>query len=155
MQNGKVAIVTGSTAGIGYAIAKRLGQDGAKVIVSSRKQTNVDKTVKDLRSQGITVEGIVCNVSKRKEREDLVDFTLKKFGRIDILINNAGINPAFGSLLDVSEEVWDKLFETNVKAGFLLSKQVVPHMEKQGSGNIVFVSSLSGYVPFPVSDLVI
>jgi len=67
---------------------------------------------------------------------------------VSILVNNAGINPHFGSLLEVSEEIWDKLFDTNVKAGFLLSKQVVPIMEKQGNGNIIFVSSITGYVPF-------
>jgi len=148
-QKEKVAIVTGSTAGIGFAIAKRLGLDGAKIVVSSRKQQNVEKAVTDLRNQGISVEGVVCNVSKQIDRQNLIDFTLSKYGRIDILINNAGINPAFGSLLDVSEQIWDKLFETNLKSGFLLSKLVVPIMEKQGSGNIVFVSSVSGYATIP------
>jgi len=78
----------------------------------------------------------------------LVGTALNKFGRIDILVNNAGINPHFGNLLDVSESTWDKLFDVNVKAGFLLSKLVVPHMEKQGGGNIVFNASIAGYVPF-------
>jgi len=135
---GKVAIVTGSTAGIGLGIAQRLGFDGAKIVLSSRKQSNVDKAVTKLRDQGISVEGIVCNVSKQIDRQNLIDLALNKFGRIDILINNAGINPVFGRLLDVSEQMWDKLFETNVKAGFLLSKLVVPIMVKNGGGNIIF-----------------
>jgi len=146
--SGKVAIVTGSTQGIGFSIARRLGLDGARVLISSRKQSNVDEAVKKLRDEKVEVEGMVCHVGKASDRESLVGTALNKFGRIDILVNNAGINPHFGNLLDVSESTWDKLFDVNVKAGFLLSKLVVPHMEKQGGGNIVFNASIAGYVPF-------
>jgi len=146
--SGKVAIVTGSTQGIGFSIARKLGLDGARVLISSRKQSNVDEAVKKLRNEQVDVEGIVCHVGKASDRESLVGVALQKFGRIDILVNNAGMNPHFGSLLDVEEKVWDKIFDTNVKAGFLLSKMVIPHMEKQGGGNIVFNSSITGYVPF-------
>jgi len=146
--SGKVAIVTGSTQGIGYSIARRLGLDGARVLISSRKQSNVDEAVKKLRSEKLDVEGIVCHVGKASDRESLVSTALQKFGQIDILVNNAGMNPHFGSMLDVSESQWDKIFDINVKAGFLLSKLVVPHMEKQGGGNIVFNSSIAGFVPF-------
>jgi len=146
--SGKVAIVTGSTQGIGYSIARKLGLDGARVLISSRKQSNVDEAVKKLRSEKVEVEGMVCHVGKAGDRESLIGTALQKFGRIDILVNNAGMNPHFGSLLDVSESAWDKIFDVNVKAGFLLSKLVIPHMEKQGGGNIVFNSSITGYVPF-------
>jgi len=142
--SGKVAIVTGSTDGIGYAIARRLGKEGAKVVVSSRKEKNVLKAVDSLRKEGIVVEGTVCNVGVDADRQKLVKMTLEKFGKIDMLISNAGINPHYGSLLDVSDEIWDKLFSVNVKAGFSLSKLVVPHMEKNG-GSIVYVSSVAGY----------
>jgi dehydrogenase/reductase SDR family protein 4 len=145
---GKVAIVTGSTQGIGFSIARRLGLDGARVLISSRKQANVDEAVQKLRNEKVDVDGMVCHVGKAKDRESLVNTTLQKYGRIDILINNAGINPHFGNLLDVNENTWDKIFDTNVKAGFLLSQLVIPHMEKQGGGNIVFNSSITGYVPF-------
>jgi dehydrogenase/reductase SDR family protein 4 len=78
------------------------------------------------------IDGIVCHVGNAEHRQQLVDFVIKKYGKIDILVNNAGINPAFGDILDVEEKMWDKLFEVNVKAGFLLTKLVVPYMVKNG-----------------------
>uniref|UniRef100_A0A914VDP1 Dehydrogenase/reductase SDR family member 4 n=1 Tax=Plectus sambesii TaxID=2011161 RepID=A0A914VDP1_9BILA len=144
---GKVAIVTAATKGIGEAIAERLAQDGAKVVISSRRQDNVDETVGRLKKLGLTVAGIVCHVGNAADRAKLIDFTLSTFGRIDILVNNAGINPHFGHILDISEEVWDKLFDVNVKAAFMLCKLVVPHMEKVGGGSIVFNASIGGYKP--------
>lgn len=145
---GKVAIVTASTDGIGLAIARRLAQDGAKVMVSSRKQKNVDKAVADLRKENLDVDGIVCHVAKAEDRVSLVKTTAEKFGGIDILISNAGTNPSFGPILDTSEEAWDKIFDTNVKAAFFLTKEAVPYIEKRGGGSVVFVSSVAGYAPF-------
>ncbi|TKR67000.1 hypothetical protein L596_023217 [Steinernema carpocapsae] len=143
---GKVAIVTAATAGIGLAIAERLGHEGAAVVISSRKEANVNEALEYLKRGGLQkVEGIVCHVGNAEHRERFVKFTLEKFGKIDILVNNAGINPDFGDILDISESVWDKLFEVNVKANFLLTKLVVPHMEKNGGGNIIFNSSYSAY----------
>jgi dehydrogenase/reductase SDR family protein 4 len=141
----RVAIVTGATKGIGEAIAERLGREGAKVVISSRQQTNVDETITRLRSIGIDAEGIVCHVGKSDDCKRLVQFALEKYGRIDILVNNAGINPHVGDILEISEEKWDRLFDVNVKAGFMLSQLVVPHMEKVGGGSIVFNSSYSAY----------
>ena len=80
----------------------------------------------------LQVEGTVAHVGIEADRASLIEFTLAKFGRLDILVNNVAINPHFGDLLDVTEKVWDKLFDSNVKAPFLLSKMVVPHMEKVG-----------------------
>uniref|UniRef100_A0AC35TUM6 Dehydrogenase/reductase SDR family member 4 n=1 Tax=Rhabditophanes sp. KR3021 TaxID=114890 RepID=A0AC35TUM6_9BILA len=146
---GKVAIVTAATKGIGLAIAERLGVEGASVVISSRSQENVNESLVYLRGRGVKkVEGMVCHVAKDDHRKALIDFTLSKFGRIDILINNHGINPVFGDMMDVSESVWDKLFETNVKAGFLLTKLVMPHMLKVGGGNVLFNASFGGYKSF-------
>lgn len=144
---GKVAVVTASTEGIGLAIARRLGQDGAKVMVSSRKQANVDRTLEELRSENFTVEGMVCHVGKSEDRKNLVKETVSRFGGIDILVSNAAANPVFGPILDVEETAWDKIFDTNVKASFFLCKEVVPHIEARGGGSIVFVSSFVGYTP--------
>lgn len=144
---GKVAIVTASTEGIGLAIARRLGQDGAKVMVSSRKQENVDKTVKALKSENLNVAGVVCHVGKSEDRSKLIEQTVSQFGGIDILVSNAAANPAFGPILDTTEGAWDKIFETNVKASFFLCKEIVPHMEKRGGGSVIFVSSFAGYTP--------
>ncbi|KAG9486944.1 hypothetical protein GDO78_007027 [Eleutherodactylus coqui] len=105
---GKVALVTASTDGIGLAIARRLAQDGAKVLVSSRKQQNVDKTVQELKMEGLDVEGTVCHVGKNEDRVKLVNTAVQKFGGVDILVSNAAVNPFFGNVLDSTEEVWEK-----------------------------------------------
>ncbi|XP_030043634.1 dehydrogenase/reductase SDR family member 4 isoform X2 [Microcaecilia unicolor] len=145
----KVALVTASTDGIGLAIARRLAQDGAKVMLSSRKQENVEKTVAQLRAENLNVKGTVCHVGKEKDREGLVIKAVEEYGGIDILVCNAAVNPYFGNMLDSTEEVWDKILDVNVKATFLLVKKVVPHMEKRGGGSIVIVSSLAAYSPYP------
>ncbi|GMT12332.1 hypothetical protein PFISCL1PPCAC_3629, partial [Pristionchus fissidentatus] len=143
---GKVVIVTAATQGIGYAIAERLAQEGAAVVISSRKEKNVQEAVSSLRASGCKrVEGVVCHIGKAEDRENLVKFTLSKFGRIDVLVNNHGINPIFGDILDVDEAMWDRLFETNVKNGWQMSKLVIPHMKKIGGGSIIFNSSYSAY----------
>ncbi|KAI2570545.1 dehydrogenase/reductase 4 like 2 [Homo sapiens] len=106
----KVALVTASTDGIGFAIARRLAQDRAHVVVSSRKQQNVDQAVATLQGEGLSVTGTVCHVGKAEDRERLVAMAVKLHGGIDILVSNAAVNPFFGSLMDVTEEVWDKLW---------------------------------------------
>uniref|UniRef100_A0A2K5P6N1 Dehydrogenase/reductase 4 n=1 Tax=Cercocebus atys TaxID=9531 RepID=A0A2K5P6N1_CERAT len=106
----KVALVTASTDGIGFAIARRLAQDGAHVVVSSRKQQNVDQAVATLQGEGLSVTGTVCHVGKAEDRERLVATAVKLHGGIDILVSNAAVNPFFGSLMDMTEEVWDKLW---------------------------------------------
>ena len=143
---GKVAIVTASTEGIGFAIAKRLCEDGAKVVVSSRKQKNVDKAVATLKGEDLDVCGLVCHVGKKEDRSKLIEKAIQEYGGIDILVSNAAANPTMGPLIDCSEEAWDKLFDTNVKATFMLCKEIVPHMEKRGGGSIMIVSSIAGYV---------
>ncbi|MEQ2266224.1 Dehydrogenase reductase SDR member 4 [Xenotaenia resolanae] len=130
--DGKVAIVTASTDGIGLAAAQALGKRGAHVVVSSRRQANVDKAVALLQSQSIRVTGTTCNVGKGEDRENLVQLTVDQCGGIDILVSNAAVNPFFGNILDSTEDVWDKILSVNVKSAFLLTKLVVPHMEKRG-----------------------
>ena len=150
--SGKVAIVTASSQGIGKAIAQRLAQDGAKVMISSRKEKNVTEALEEIRQcvpEDSQVEGVVCHVGKTEDRENLIKATIKRFGGIDILISNAGTNPAFGSMLDCTEDQWDKIFDNNVKAAFLLTKLVVPYMQEKG-GNIVFISSIGGLQPIPM-----
>uniref|UniRef100_A0A452G3L3 Dehydrogenase/reductase SDR family member 4 n=1 Tax=Capra hircus TaxID=9925 RepID=A0A452G3L3_CAPHI len=143
----KVALVTASTDGIGFAIARRLAQDGAHVVVSSRKQQNVDRAVAALQGEGLSVSGTVCHVGKAEDRERLVATAVKLHGGVDILVSNAAVNPFFGSLMDVTEEVWDKVLDINVKAAALLTKAVVPEMAKRGGGSIVIVSSIGAYSP--------
>lgn len=145
----KVALVTASTDGIGFAIARRLAQDGAHVVVSSRKQQNVDQAVARLQGEGLSVTGTVCHVGKAEDRERLVATAVKLHGGIDILVSNAAVNPFFGSLMDITEEVWDKTLDINVKAPALMTKAVVPEMEKRGGGSVVIVASIAAFSPFP------
>ncbi|XP_028030963.1 dehydrogenase/reductase SDR family member 4 [Bombyx mandarina] len=144
---GKVAIVTASTEGIGYAIAKRLGHEGASVVISSRKEDNVENAVKSLRSDGITVEGIVCHVANSDHRKKLFEVAKSKFGGLDILVSNAAVNPTVSPILETDEQVWDKIFEINVKSSWLLAKEAYPELIKRGGGNIVFISSIAAYQP--------
>ncbi|KAG7496975.1 hypothetical protein JOB18_029293 [Solea senegalensis] len=148
--SGKVAIVTGSTDGIGLAAAESLGKRGAHVVVSSRRQANVDRAVERLQSQNIQVTGTTCNVDKREDRENLVKLTVEKCGGVDILVSNAAVNPFFGNIMDSTEEIWDKVLSVNVKVFFLMTKLVMPHMQKRGGGNVVFVSSVAGYQPIRI-----
>ncbi|XP_060575584.1 dehydrogenase/reductase SDR family member 4-like [Ruditapes philippinarum] len=147
---GKVAIVTASSDGIGLAIAQRLAEDGAKVMISSRKKQNVDKAVKELREKGLSVSGIVCHVAKKEHRQKMIEQTVNEFGGIDLLVSNAAVNPIFGPILDSNEDAWDKIFEVNVKSTFFLIKEVVPYIEKRGGGSVVIVSSNAGYTPSEV-----
>ncbi|XP_061378243.1 dehydrogenase/reductase SDR family member 4 [Danaus plexippus] len=142
---GKVAIVTASTDGIGYAIAKRLGDEGASVIISSRKEDNVKKATDSLRKDGINAEGLVCHVGNADQRKKLFEFASRKFGGIDILVSNAAVNPAVSPILETDEKVFDKIFEVNLKCSWLLAKEVYPELQKRGGGNIVFISSIAGY----------
>ncbi|XP_033267468.1 dehydrogenase/reductase SDR family member 4 isoform X2 [Orcinus orca] len=148
----KVALVTASTDGIGFAIARRLAQDGAHVVVSSRKQQNVDRAVAMLRGEGLSVTGTVCHVGKGEDRERLVATAVNLHGGVDILVSNAAVMPFFGNLMDVTEEVWDKILDINVKATALITKAVVPEMEKRGGGSVVIVASVGAYRPFPLWD---
>uniref|UniRef100_A0A1A9ZMI0 Dehydrogenase/reductase SDR family member 4 n=1 Tax=Glossina pallidipes TaxID=7398 RepID=A0A1A9ZMI0_GLOPL len=145
---GKVAIVTASTDGIGFAIAKRLAQEGANVVISSRKQNNVDRAVEELRKLQLNVVGLKCHVGDAKDRKELFEGTIRKYGKLNILVSNAATNPAVGGVLDCDEGVWDKIFDVNVKSSYLLAKEALPWLRKEKNSNIVFVSSIAGYDAF-------
>nr|BAN21043.1 short-chain dehydrogenase [Riptortus pedestris] len=146
--SGKVAVVTASTDGIGYAIARRLAQEGAKVVISSRKEKNVQKALEKLHQDGLKETiGLPCHVANKEDRAKLFNLVSEKFGGLDILVSNAAVNPAVGDVYDCPEDVWDKIFEVNVKAAFMLSKEAIPLLRKRGGGSIVYVSSIAGYQP--------
>lgn len=136
---------------IGFAIAQRFAQEGAKVVVSSRKPENVTKAVNQLKSNGLSdVIGVKCHVSNAEDRKNLFEAAIKNFGKIDILVSNAAVNPAIGPVVDCDEASWDKIFDVNVKAAFLLAKEATPIIRKQSSGSIILMSSIGGINPFPV-----
>ncbi|XP_065223188.1 dehydrogenase/reductase SDR family member 4-like [Planococcus citri] len=146
---GKVAVVTGSTQGIGFAVAKRLAAEGAKVVVSSRQEANVKEAVEKLKHLGYqdNIIGTVCHVSKPEDRKRLYEEAFNKFGGIDILVSSAGVNPHIGSTADCPEDKWDKIFDVNVKSSFLLIKEVLPYLKGRNGGSIVNMSSIAGLKP--------
>ncbi|MFV9511314.1 SDR family NAD(P)-dependent oxidoreductase [Tepidibacillus sp. LV47] len=142
---GKVAIVTGSGKGIGKAMALGLADAGADVVVVARTQSDIDQTVLEIEQKGRKAIGISTDVKKKEEIEKMVEQTLHTFGKIDILINNAGMNirtPA----LEVPEEEWELIVQTNMKSVFLASQAVGKHMVEQRHGSIINISSVAGHV---------
>jgi len=114
---GKVAIVTASTAGIGLGIARRLAQEGAAVVVSSRKAASVAQTVETLQAEGFKVHGIACHVADKAQVARLVQFTIDTLGRLDILVSNAAVNPATGPILELEDAAIDKILDINSEHG--------------------------------------
>ncbi|MGO4919648.1 glucose 1-dehydrogenase [Maribacter spongiicola] len=144
---GKVAIVTGSSKGIGLSIARGLAENGAKLVISSRNQEAVDAVAAEFNKAGFDAIGIACHIGDANQREALVVKTVEKYGRIDILVNNAAINPFYGPIESAEEEVFDKIMNVNVKAPWLLSNLVQPFMKENGSGSIINISSVEGIHP--------
>ncbi|MCK8520637.1 glucose 1-dehydrogenase [Aquimarina sp. D1M17] len=144
---GKVAIVTGSSKGIGKSIAKGLAEHGATVVISSRSQEAVDEVVKEFTSENLKAIGIACHIGKADQREHLVQKTIETLGGIDILINNAAINPIYGPLEDAEEAVFDKIMDVNVKAPWMLSNAVLPSMKNRGGGSIINIASVEALHP--------
>ncbi len=141
---GKVAVVTGASRGIGRAIALRLAQAGAKVVVSSRKLENVQIVADEIEAAGGKAMAFQAHVGQTDEVTALVAQTVETFGQVDVAINNAATNPHFGPLLTADEGQVDKILDTNLKGVFRVCKAVVPQMEKQGGGKIINLASVAG-----------
>ncbi|WP_428409786.1 SDR family oxidoreductase [Hyphococcus sp.] len=145
---GKTAIVTGASRGIGEAIARRLAQHGANVIVSSRKIDACQSVVESINQE----EGreaafpVACNISHKEELQRLVDDTKAKWGPADILVVNAAVNPYFGPSSEMTDEQFDKILTCNVKATHWLAQMALPEMRAKKDGAIVIISSVGGFV---------
>jgi len=144
---GKVALITGASKGIGFGIAEIFSAAGAKVVISSRKQESLDEMASQLNSKGYEATGIACNVGNREELPILVEKTVEKYGGIDILVNNAATNPVFGPVHETSAEAFDKIMNVNVKAPFELSKLCYPYLRNSSGGSIINISSIGGISP--------
>lgn len=141
---GKVAVITGSTKGIGKAIAEEYAKAGAKVVISSRKADACEQVASELTAKGFEALPIACHVGDKAQLQNLVDKTLEAWGRIDILVCNAATNPVYGATSTVSDEAFDKIMGTNVKGTFWLCNMVIPQMVELGGGSIVLLSSIAG-----------
>src|SRR5678815_4524851 len=139
---GKVAVITGSTKGIGKSIAEQLAQAGAKVVISSRKADAVEAVVNELQARGFEALGVPCNVGHKDQLQRLVDATLARWGRIDVLVCNAAANPAFGPMIKVADEAFEKIMGTNVRSVFWLANMVLPQMAERKDGAVIIVSSI-------------
>lgn len=147
---GKVAVITGASKGIGEAMARIFSAYGAKVVVSSRKQADLDEVAKDIQAEtGNEVIGIAANSGDLEQCKELIEKTVAHFGGVDILVNNAATNPVFGPSLECDGGAFDKIMSVNVKAPFELSKMVHPIMKNRGGGSIINISSIAGITPDP------
>ena len=147
---GKVAIVTGSTKGIGRAIAAAFAAHGAKVVISSRKADACDQVAGEIAAAGGEVIAIPCNVSHKDQLQNLVDQTRAAWGQIDILVCNAAVNPHYGSSLDIPDDAFEKVMGVNIQANTWLCNMVIPEMRERKDGSIIIVSSIGGLKGSPV-----
>ena len=141
---GRVAVVTGSSRGIGRASAELLAQLGAKVIVSSRKADACEEVAQGIRSNGGDAHVIACNISRKAEVDALIDGAQAHYGQVDILVCNAAVNPYYGPLLDIADEAFDKIMGANVKSNIWLCAKAIPPMAARGKGAVIVISSIGG-----------
>ena len=154
----KVALITGSSKGIGRAIAEEMARHGAKVVISSRKADICEEVASAINAEiagdasnntGAAV-AIPANISHKEELQRLVDTTREKFGKIDILICNAAVNPFYGSMQDLPDDAFDKILSVNIKSNHWLVNMVLPEMKERQDGSIIIVSSIGGLRGSPV-----
>jgi len=140
---GKVALITGASRGIGFAIARRLGRMGARVSICGRDQAKIDQSAAGLRGEGIETLAVRADVTRGEQISSLVHRTQQELGPIDILVNNAGTG-VFGPFHEFKEADWDSLMDTNLKSVFLMCRAVAPEMIRRQTGQIINISSLAG-----------
>jgi len=141
---GKVAVVTGSSRGIGRASAELLAQLGAKVVVSSRKAEACEEVAKGIRANGGDAHVIPCNIGRREEVERLIKEANAHYGKIDILVCNAAVNPHYGPIQSLTDDAFDKIMGSNVKSNIWLCNLTMPDMAARGGGSVIIISSIGG-----------
>ena len=140
----KIILITGGSRGIGFTTAKLFVDEGATVIITSKNQERIDKAKQELSD----IVGIKADITKENDVKNLIATIIEKFGRIDILVNNAGVLPRFKMLHEISEEEWDDIIDVNLTGQFRITKNVIPHMQKNGQGAIINMSSDAGLKAF-------
>ena len=147
--SGKVAIITGASKGIGEAIAEIFAGAGARVIVSSRKQEAVETVAESILKKGGQAKAIACHMGSENDIARLVEETIAFYGTIDIIVNNAAVNPVFGPVVETDGSAFDKIMNVNVKGPFELAKRAYPYMKEKKSGSVINISSIGGLRPEP------
>ena len=143
----KVAIVTGASKGIGEAMARGLAEFGAKVVISSRKRESISAVAESFKNDGLEAIAVVANMGNVEDAHALVDQTVDAYGGIDIIINNAAVNPVFGPIHNTEERAFDKIIDVNLKGPFELCKKAYPILKERGGGSIMHISSIGGLTP--------
>ena len=146
---GRVALTLGSSKGMGKAMAEALAMHGASVVISSRKQDQCDAAAAEINARvgAERVIGIACNAGQKPQLQNLVDQTRARLGPVDILLNNAGVNPFYGSSMDIPDDAFDKIMAVNVKANLWICNMVIPDMKAKGRGSIMITSSTGAFGP--------
>jgi NAD(P)-dependent dehydrogenase (short-subunit alcohol dehydrogenase family) len=149
---GKVALLTGSSKGMGQAMAEGLAEQGAKVVVSSRKLDQCEAAVEEINAKcgGGAAVAIACNIGYKEQLQELVDKTHEKLGPIDILVGNAGVNPFYGPMSEIPDWAFDKIMGSNVRSNHWLCQMVAPDMIAKGSGSMMITSSSGAFTPSTV-----
>lgn len=141
---GRVALITGSTKGIGRAIAERMAECGARVVISSRNAGACEQVAAELTAIGQTAVGIPCNINEKSQLQALVDATRRAYGQIDVLVCNAAVNPYYGPSQSIDDAAFDKILNANVRSNHWLCQMVIPGMAERGSGSVIVISSIGG-----------
>jgi len=141
---GLTALITGSSRGIGRAIAERMAQAGANVVISSRNQDACDEVAQSIQKAGGEASAFACNISTKAELEKLVENTRAKYGKIDILVCNAAVNPHFGSTQEIPDSAFQKVLDNNIRSNHWLCQLVIPEMAERKNGTVLIVSSIGG-----------
>jgi len=144
--DGKVAVVTGASRGIGKAIAQQLAAHGARTVVSSRKLESCEAVAAEINAAGGTASAHACHIGHKAELQALVDATLARWGQIDVLVCNAAVNPVFGPSEKVSDEAFDKVMRTNLSSTVWLCNMVLPAMAQRRDGAVIIISSVGGLI---------
>ena len=142
--SGKVAVVTGSSRGIGRAIAERLAEHGAKVVVSSRRAEACEPAAAGIRERGGQAMVIPCHIARKEALQELVDRSVAHWGGIDVLVCNAAVNPYLGPAAGASDDVYERVMGANVRSNFWLCNMVLPGMAERGGGSVIIISSIGG-----------
>jgi NAD(P)-dependent dehydrogenase (short-subunit alcohol dehydrogenase family) len=141
---GKTALITGSSRGIGRAIAERFAEHGANVVVSSRKLPACEEVVRQIQDRGGKAIAVACNVSKKEELQAAATATRSAFGPIDVLVCNAAVNPHYGPSQEIPDSAFEKVMDSNVLSNHWLCQMVIPEMAERGDGSVIIVSSVGG-----------
>lgn len=145
---GKVALLTGASKGMGLAMATALADHGAMVVISARKQDQLDEAAAGINARGKgKAIGLACNVGYKDQLQALVDQTHEKAGKIDVVIGNAGVNPYYGKTSQIPDDAYDKTMNANVKSNLWLAQMVAPDMIEKGAGSMAFTSSIGAFKP--------